>query len=95
MTHDTFNLIRRDDGALLLLMFKNDYSKENVFFKISSKDKKLKIIYPENKNIIFNEISNNILRRIKSKNKILVTEIFEDNNFSNGELSSTYYMKRA
>jgi hypothetical protein len=50
MKNNSFNLIKRNDGALLILIFENKYLKDNVFFKINKDNKSLKLIYPENKN---------------------------------------------
>jgi hypothetical protein len=94
MKNNSFNLIKRNDGALLILIFENKYLKDNVFFKINKDNKSLKLIYPENKNVIFDNIDNRILRCLSSKRNILVSEIDNRDNYSSGEITSSYLMKK-
>lgn len=94
MKNNCFNLIRRNDGALLLLIFENKYLKNNVFFHIDKEENILKLIYPDNKNVIFNNIDKKILRCLSSKKNILVSEIDNNKNYSSGEITSSYFMKK-
>ena len=94
MKNNSFNLIRRNDGALLLLIFENEYLKENVFFQINKDKKSLKLIYPDNKNLIFDDIDKKILRCLSSKKNVLVSEIDNKNNYSSGEITNSYFMKK-
>lgn len=95
MKNNSFNLIKRNDGALLLLIFENEYLKENVFFQINKDRKSLKLIYPDNRNLIFDNIDKKIIRCLSSKKNVLVSEIDNNNrNNSSGEITSSYFMKK-
>lgn len=94
MKNDSFNLIRRNDGALLLLIFENKYLKDNVFFQVNKEKNILKLIYPDNKNVIFKNIDKKILRCLSSKKNVLVSEVDNKNNYSSGEITSSYFMKK-
>lgn len=94
MKNNSFNLIRRNDGALLLLIFENKYLKDNVFFQVNKEKSVLKLIYPENKNVIFKNIDKKILRCLSSKKNILVSEVDNKNNYSSGEITNSYFMKK-
>lgn len=94
MKNNRFNLIKRNDGALLLLIFENKYLKDNVFFQINKEKNILKLIYPDNKNVIFEDIDKKILRCLSSKKNVLVSEVDNKNNYSSGEITSSYFMKK-
>lgn len=89
-----YNLIQRDDGALLLLIFENEYEKENVYFTVSKATNKLKLIYPNNKNIIISGVKKEAMRALCSRKKVLVSELDNKGDVSNGEITDCYYMEK-
>jgi len=89
--NNNFSLIARSDGELLLLMFENEHKKEKVFFTIQ--DKKLKMIYSDNQKVTFN-LNNQESKVLKTRNKILVTEMNCKDSVSNGKIKNTYVMEK-
>lgn len=91
MKNNNFNLIVRSDGQMLLIIFENEYKKNNVKFNIINNN--LQIIYI-NGTITFNKLSKQIKEKISETENILVTEVDYKKNISNGTIIDTYTMKK-
>jgi hypothetical protein len=54
----------------------------------------MKLIYPNNNNVILTNLNKSVLRALKSKKKILVSEVDNDNDVSNGSIADCYFMEK-
>lgn len=88
------NIIIREDNEVLLLIYQNNYSKDNVEYLTSTSKKQLRIFFSEENFVDYFNINIDILNILKNKNEILVAEIFEKLSFTDGSISTVYNAKR-
>lgn len=88
------NIIIREDEEVLLLIYENNHSKENVEYLTSSSNKQLRIFYSENEYVDYFNIDLNILNILKNKKEILIVEVFNKLSFTDGTISNVYNGKR-
>jgi predicted ribosome-associated RNA-binding protein Tma20 len=82
MNNYGFDIIKRkNDGQVAVLIFENEYKKEDVTYEVNRINKSFKIIYTDGE-IFFEEIEDNILNLLKGLSLILITEFNVDNNKS-------------
>lgn len=88
------NIIIREDEEVLLLIYENNYAKENVEYITSISNKQLRIFYSENEYVDYFNIDLNILNILKNKKEILIVEVFNKLSFTDGTISNVYNGKR-
>lgn len=72
---NTFDLIVNQKGELIIVLFENNYKKENITFSFNKIEKWIKISYNEENFVFFKNVHIKLLNLIDKMNEINVLEI--------------------